>query len=259
MALNLVLDIGGTRLKWAWHLGHEVHSTGAALWADAEAQLTSERLQLEAELGHPLSRAARLARPWPPAGDAFPEMALSRILGVALEEVDPIARAPFDIGYTSGQPGADRIAAAAACHGEDPDGSFILIDAGTCVTVDLLSPGRWRGGAILPGLSLQARAMAHAGLPVITPLSDGRWNWNPSPDGALGTDTRSAIEAGIPRALSLAVEQTVRDLMTLDPRAQIRLTGGDALHFDGLGGWRTFADPNLVLTGTALLLNAPSE
>ena len=41
-------------------------------------------------------------------------MALSRILGVALEEVDPIARAPFDIGHTSGQPGADRIAAAAA-------------------------------------------------------------------------------------------------------------------------------------------------
>ena len=41
----------------------------------------------------------------------------------------------------------------------------------------------------------------------------------------MGTDTRSAIEAGIPRALSLAVEQTVRDLMTLDPRAQIRLTG----------------------------------
>jgi hypothetical protein len=44
--------------------------------------------------------------------------------------------------------------------------------------------------------------------------------------------------------------------MDLEPRAQPILTGGDANHFDGIGGWRTFADPNLVLNGTARLLNA---
>jgi pantothenate kinase type III len=36
--------------------------------------------------------------------------------------------------------------------------------------------------------------------------------------------------------------------------AEVILTGGDAEHFAGLGGWQTFADPNLVLRGGALLL-----
>ena len=168
--------------------------------------------------------------------------------------LEPWSRVPFRIEYRSGQPGSDRIAAAAACHHRRPGGSFVIIDAGTCITVDLLSKGAWKGGAILPGLRLQASSMRRAGLPEIQPDDANRWHISPGPDGALGTDTEAAIRAGIPWASLHAVQAVARGLMEFAEDAEVILTGGDAEHFAGLGGWQTFADPNLVLRGGALLL-----
>jgi pantothenate kinase type III len=147
------------------------------------------------------------------------------------------------------------MAAAMACRNLDSSGSFIIIDAGTCITVDLLTPGVWHGGAILPGLSLQSSSMVHAGLPEIGPLSDGRWMAEDAPEGALGQDTASALRAGIPWATRKSVGAIGRVFRGMAPTAKVMLTGGDASHFDGLEGWRTFAHPNLVLEGGALLLN----
>ncbi len=259
MALTLLLDVGGTRLKWAWCQGPELVATGGAAWLDAADRLADEQREMEAQAGGPLQRIQRLSRAWPPAAGNLTEADLSERLGVAVDVMDIPQGLPFSVGYTSGAPGTDRLAAAMACHHRDPGGSFVIVDAGTCVTVDLLSPGAWRGGAILPGLRLQSEAMAQAGLPVLQADADGKWPWRSEPEGALGTSTSSALEAGIPRALRLAVERTAQDLKQVDPCAQVILTGGDAAHFDGLGGWQTFADPNLVLTGAALLLNDFAE
>ena len=259
MALNLILDVGGTRLKWAWCVSHDMLKTGAAPWSQAAGQIQSERSEMEQRVGTDLQRVLRLERDWPPAGDSLTETALSQQLGRTVESMDAETRLPFSVAYTTGSLGTDRLAAAVACHGRDPGGSFIIVDAGTCITVDLLSPGHWRGGAILPGLRLQAEAMSQAGLPILDTPANGQWAWHPEPEGALGTSTLGALEAGIPRALRLAVERTAADLKQVDPCAQVILTGGDAPHFDGLGGWQTFADPNLVLTGAALLLNDCTE
>ena len=100
--------------------------------------------------------------------------------------------------------------------------------------------------------------MAGAGLPVLERKPDG-WPCRSGADGALGRTTEEALEAGIPWASREAVTAFIRALTDIDPCAQVVLTGGDAAHFDGIGGWQTFADPKLVLIGTAHLLNATTS
>ena len=58
--------------------------------------------------------------------------------------------------------GIDRLAAAAAASLVKPAGRpAVVVDCGTAVTVDMLAAdGRFLGGAILPGPSLMARALA---------------------------------------------------------------------------------------------------
>ena len=121
-------------------------------------------------------RTGMLDRPATPAAReaGFPDW-LPDALGSDPIRIDPAEGAPFAIDYAQGEAGADRLAAAVACHDRDPGGSFVIIDAGTCITVDLLSPGRWRGGAILPGLGLQSASLADAGLPV---LDKGEAGWS---------------------------------------------------------------------------------
>ena len=251
MAVNLVLDAGGSRLKWGVFHGGVIGTVQSAAWNEAETVFRAWAAGQKEEI-----RGGMLERPATPAAreTGFSDW-LSDAVGGDPIRVDPAEVAPFTIDYAQGEAGADRLAAAVACHQRDPGGSFVIIDAGTCITVDLLSPGRWRGGAILPGLGLQSASLADAGLPILAKGETG-WPFKSGAEGALGQSTREAIEAGIPWATREAVTATAQALMELDPCAQPILTGGDAGHFDGIGGWRTFADPNLVLNGTAHLLNA---
>ena len=252
MEVNLLLDGGGTRLKWAWAREGQPLDIQSEPWPTALKELSNAWSAMHAESIGPVG-IHRLDRPWPPqASDSGISDWIEEQGGA--HRLNPSEGAPFAIDYAQGQAGADRLAAAWACHHRDPGGSFIIVDAGTCITVDLLSPGRWRGGAILPGLSLQAESMAQAGLPVLSRPNTG-WPRREGPEGVLGQSTREALEAGICWTTRKSVEAAAAALLQIDPCAQVMLTGGDADHFDGLGGWQTFADPNLVLHGAALLLN----
>ncbi len=258
----LILDPGGTRLKFGQSEGGEIISAGSIPWnalLDAGGFDWSREPALEGgSPGDDHHAAWIIDRPAPPAAGSDWQarfLAASKGRLTRLVALDLTSDPGFEIDYDGGFPGADRLAAAVACHRRDPEGSFVIIDAGTCITVDLLSPGRWRGGAILPGIGLQASAMANAGLPILSADAPGIWNIDPGPHGALGTSTQGAIKAGIPWATRHSVESVVRAFLDIDPRAEVVITGGDAPHFAGLGGWRTFADPNLVLRGGALLLN----
>ena len=256
MALTLVLDAGGSRLKWSLVQGERLEACHTAPWPEAQSEFVEwTQSKRDGTSDEPLILGL-LDRPSTPAAAAsgFPNW-LDEIHNVERIQLDPTTACPFAIGYKEGHPGADRLAAAVACAQRDPRGSFVIVDAGTCITIDLLSPGRWRGGAILPGLSLQSASLARAGLPVLQKQNSG-WPHQKGPKGALGRTTMEAIEAGIPWATLQAVTATVAALIEIDPCAQVIITGGDAAHFDGMGGWQTFADPNLVLSGVAHLLNA---
>lgn|GEM_PF-999475 len=259
--MNLVLDPGGTRLKFARASKGQLQSVHHISWSVLQERSVRKALLAAApwmeEVQDGLSLHV-LNRHDPPAAPFDWRQIISKALSPAAltwNVLDPFQGTGFELGYTSGRPGSDRIAAAVACQRKDPGGSFVIIDAGTCITIDLLSPGMWRGGAILPGLRLQAAAMKHAGLPELEPDAAQVWPSATEANGALGTNTLHALAAGIPFAAQKSTEAIAREFKALDPCAQVIITGGDAHHFDGVGGWRTFADPNLVLQGCATLLN----
>lgn len=142
--------------------------------------------------------------------------------------------------------GTDRVCAAAAAF-ERTQQACTVVDFGTAVTVDLVDDGgTFAGGAILPGLSLQARALAEgtAQLPLVDVTQ---------PERAVGRDTAEAIRSGIcfglPGAVRVLVERYATDLGTWP---QVVATGGDLPAMLELCDFIDSPVPNLTLLGVGL-------
>lgn len=120
--------------------------------------------------------------------------------------------------------GIDRLLDAVAGNSRRSDGApAAIIDAGSAVTVDLLDrEGAFRGGAILPGLRLMAKALHDytALLPVVEPPS--------APPSLPATATRPAVEAGIFWTVVGGIEAILhRYRLHCGSDIEVFLTGGD--------------------------------
>jgi len=160
----------------------------------------------------------------------------------AVTEVD-LNRLPpwFSLGQTDPrQIGADRVMAMLGAYQSKLD--YCVIDAGTAVTVDLVSDGCHLGGFIAPGLGLSRQALGQqtARIGEVTPAM---YSALLEP----GYDTQHAVEHGIRRAL-IAFCQSAADLLTPRPD-QIVVTGGDAPWLAGHLHGITEVRPNLVFDG----------
>ncbi len=147
--------------------------------------------------------------------------------------------------------GTDRLAAAVAANElRNPHHAAIVVDAGTAVTVDLITrDGVFRGGAILPGIQTAAAALAHAtdALPLVD-LAD--LSAAPAP---IGKSTQEAIRSGIVWGCVGAIRELITQMSaTLSNVPEIYCTGGDGMHLARLLGREIKFDPNLVLRGIAL-------
>ena len=115
----------------------------------------------------------------------------------------------------------------------------------------------WRGGAILPGSNTFASGRHAAGWPSRTPPRQQWHRWGPVtirvPNGALGSRhiLCSALAAGIPWAVRENPYRSSWPALSWPwtPAHRSSSPAATPHHFDGVGGWRTFADPNLVLQG----------
>ena len=132
-------------------------------------------------------------------------------------------RSPLGFPLEVEQPetvGADRLAnaAGAAARGEGP---WVVVDAGTAVTVCALGAGPvFLGGAIAPGPGTAAEALAARGarLPAV-PLA--------APPEAVGRNTEAAIQSGVVLGTAGLIEGLVRRMRRqLGAPAPVLATGG---------------------------------
>ncbi|MEA3504817.1 MAG: type III pantothenate kinase [Bacteroidota bacterium] len=144
--------------------------------------------------------------------------------------------------------GKDRIAAAVGAEHEFKGSNILIIDAGTCVTYDIVSDkGEYLGGAIAPGKNMRFKAM-HAfteRLPLIL-QSDT------SP--VIGDDTKNSIIAGVNNGIICEVDGMITFYKELFENLIVIVTGGDMNYFDNKLKSNIFARSNVVALGLNKIL-----
>jgi len=104
-------------------------------------------------------------------------------------------------------------------------GALLVIDAGTCITYDLMSlDGKFIGGNISPGVQLRLKAMhEHTALLPLLNAEDG-----PAP--LFGTDTDTAMRAGAVTGAKMEMEGFIREAGKKYSPLYVFTTGGN--HFE---------------------------
>ena len=131
---------------------------------------------------------------------------------------------------------------------------LITIDCGTAVTINAATARRkCLGGAILPGVATQLRALHHFTqlLPEIEPAFE---------DASSGTNTAQAMRIGVVRGIGGAVKEIIDGIVTKDFHGEsplVFITGGDAgMVKKALENWRLelHHEQHLVLYGASALM-----
>ncbi len=154
---------------------------------------------------------------------------------------------PIDVAVKDNRAvGVDRVCQAAAAYERIKQGCTI-VSFGTAVTVDLVDDeGTFLGGAILPGLRMQLRALHEhtAQLPEASAAF---------PELPYGRNTVEAIQAGVCRGMTGAVRAIVEAYAThLNRWPQVVATGGDAAFFAPYCDFLDNVVSDLTLRGIAL-------
>lgn len=161
------------------------------------------------------------------------------------------AGTPLPIRNTYGTPetlGKDRLAAVVAAFYRYPRENCLVVDAGTCITFEVLTAdGRYLGGNISPGIRMRLRAMHDftARLPLV------------EPDALIqpwGATTKEALQNGGALGAALELEGLANRLRRRWSPLRTLLTGGDGPLLASLVKTEIFVHENLVLEGLNKIL-----
>ena len=167
---------------------------------------------------------------------------------VELTNETPIS---LKINYLTPQTlGRDRIAAAVGAAEILPKSDILVIDIGSCVTMDLVTAdGVFHGGNIAPGFVMRINAMHDytAKLPIVKPQT---------PKDILGKNTNEAVLFGAFWGIVSEVNTLYDRLLSDYPNISIVVSGGDAHYFENhLRNCKKIV-PNLVLIGLNKILTS---
>jgi len=244
--MNLLVDLGNSRLKWAQRDAGRWHADATLLESENMAPLldrvwggmTAPRQVVVCSVSDP--RRLQTLGQWVRARWSLsPRIIRSRAeqLGVKNRYREPE------------QLGADRWAALIGARGLTASAACV-VDCGTAVTVDALSAqGEFLGGAIFPGLRLLRGSLVQGtgGIKV----ADG------SDTDCLARSTADGVAAGTLFGLVGAVERLIHEYRrTLGETMQVLLTGGDAPLLASRLSVAFTPVPDLVLRGLARIADS---
>lgn len=238
--MNVCVDIGNTRIKCGIFSGYEL--LRVAYFERSERKVFKDWLTnhlpgniILSNVGAPLEAEVR---------------ALMR--GKTDFFLDLNTHTPLPITNTYATPeslGKDRLAAVVGAYTLYPGQASLVVDAGTCITYDLIDDrGTFLGGNIAPGLYMRLQAMQQmtAGLP----LADLVW-----PEHWLGDSTEHALQGGALWGAIFELEGYLRKSRQQFPIINVLLTGGDSHFLAKKWKSRIFVHSNLVLHGLNKILH----
>ena len=227
-AINLCVDQGNTRIKFAL-FDHDriLHSMVVDTIDELNQWLQGQDIH---QLNVIYSTSGQ---------DKSAEIQVSSLLFLDHHTPLPIAL-HYDSPLTLGN---DRKANACGAFALFPGKNSLIIDAGTCITYDIVNKEAvFVGGAISPGIQMKARAMSEftARLPEILP---------PFENLTSGQSTSQCLHSGALHGSILEAQGRIDELSQQFDDLHVLLTGGDATYFESALKNATFADSNLTLRG----------
>jgi type III pantothenate kinase len=247
--MKLLLDIGNTRVKWAWLDGGALGRAGEIRHRERNFAEVAAALPL----GGPAPDAVLAASVAVPALNASFADVFRRQWGLELTlAVTERSACGVENGYAEPrQLGVDRWLAILAAY-DRRRGSVCVVDAGTAVTIDLVQAGgQHLGGLIVPGLQLMQQTLHRetGSIDRAARLLDSCTASVP----AIGRDTAACVRNGALLAVSSLVRHCVTAAREHESPAVLVMTGGDApLLLPVLANLNPEHRPSLVLEGLAL-------
>ena len=159
--------------------------------------------------------------------------------------LDSNLKLPFNNRYASPQTlGKDRIALAAAAVNDYSGKNCLVIDAGTCVTYDVINDkSEYLGGGISPGLQMRFNAVHKftEKLPLIK--SDSNYL------KLVGDSTEESLKSGIYFGFAAEIDGMISQYKSEFKDLTVILTGGDLLFLSKRLKNSIFANSNFLLEG----------
>lgn len=237
--MNLVIDIGNTLVKYAiFDNGKMVYDeiSESGLFLSKVKELFAQFPETDHALISSVGKLDKKAR------DIV-------ALFCKVHVLSSTSKVPFKNSYATPQTlGVDRLALATAAFYQNPRGNTLVVDAGTCITYDMVNNiGEYVGGAISPGLRMRYRAMHQqtAGLPLLEPMDIMDF---------IGNSTESCMHSGVINGIAQEVDGVISQYRSRFQHLTVILTGGDAQFFDKRLKNTIFANPKFLLEGLNYLL-----
>ena len=171
-------------------------------------------------------------------------------LNIKIYELDSTFIFPFKLNYKTPESlGNDRLALAAAATILFPNSNNLVIDAGTCITIDFIdNNNHFMGGSISPGVKMRYDSLNHytANLPLLK--NENNFNYP-------GDSTNASIHAGIIGGVSNEINGFIKQINSRNDKVNVILTGGDAKILSKTLKITIFANQNFILEGLNSILN----
>lgn len=237
--MNLILDIGNTRAKFALFEGQTL--------------LFQEVGDNQEFLSFLKGKKIKNAVVSSVIKNQFVE--LEKTLDCPIIHISSSTPIPIENLYlTKDTLGVDRLANAVAANSIFPQRNVLVVDCGTCVKYDFVNhKNQYLGGSISPGLQMRFKALNQftGKLPLLKPEA------HPS---LIGDSTETAITSGVINGLVAEIKGVIKSYTSIYENLTVILTGGDASFFDKELKSNIFVEPTLTLIGLneILLYNIPN-
>jgi type III pantothenate kinase len=247
--MNLLVDIGNARIKWALQTADNLQTGSPMLrrnkvfkdiarpaWKDLE---TPQRVIVSNVAGTEYEKtvATWVKRRWKVAAEFL--RASKELNGVTNAYKEPTRL------------GADRWANLLAAHAHYR-APVVIVDCGTAITVDAMTAdGRHLGGLIAPGIELMTASLTNSapGIEIIDSENHDIV--------LLGSSTEVGVTGGVLYTAVSLVDRVFIDLKSeLGKSAMQIITGGDAGRITPLLSSQPIYEPDLVLKGLAAFARA---
>ncbi len=214
--MNLVVDIGNTRLKYAFFRQGKREQTG------------NEREEMFGVLERYAAERESVSIFLSGSGKVEDSLR-SRLMHYAAywQEAEPAMSLPVSIGYETPETlGFDRIAGCVGARLFFPDKELLVVDSGTAITYNYLSKDNvFLGGNIAPGQEIRFRSLHlyTEKLPYVEAERELK---------AYGKNTHDAILIGVMKGILWEVNGCISEFLQRNPDGQVVVTGGNSMYLE---------------------------